>query len=62
MNCTAPEALAIVFELVARFREEGDADLRSVLHCVSGIRALVVKGKTAAEIRSEYVSDNEDEV
>ena len=54
---TALEALEEIRKIVQHNRENGESDLRGILHAISGLKTSIQQGKTLAEIQQEQELD-----
>jgi len=58
---TAIDALAIVAKRAQWCRENGESDMRNILHTVSHLSRMVNEGKSRSEIIAEFTDDDEGE-
>jgi sigma54-dependent transcription regulator len=56
----AADVLKLVFDRAQWCRENGESDMRNILHFVRSIRSLVAEGKTREEVLAYFADDDED--
>ena len=58
---TAEDVLCIMIARAQWCREEGESDMRNIIHTASAIRSLITQGKSRTEILACFEPEEDDE-
>lgn len=57
---TAQDVIDLFEERAQWCRQEGESDMRNIVHMASSLRSLIEKGKSREEILAYYAPDDEE--
>jgi uncharacterized protein (DUF433 family) len=60
-DLTATDALGIIYDRARWCRENGESDMRNILHTVGVVISMIKEGRSRDEILAEFADEDSDD-